>query len=72
MDALGSGVVAVAWAEDGIVEALELDGAAWVLGVQWELQESWKDDARFLGVFSAFVEAARDAPARPPAPLAAA
>jgi len=41
VDAPGSGVVAVAWAEDGIVEALELDGAAWVLGVQWELQESW-------------------------------
>jgi len=55
-----------------LVTGFASGGAAWVLGVQWELQESWKDDARFLGVFSAFVEAARDAPARPPAPLAAA
>ena len=48
VDRLGAGVVPVAWAEDGIVEALELEGDAWVLGVQWELQESWKEDARML------------------------
>ena len=33
-------------AEDGVVEAIEVDGDAWVLGVQWELQESWKEDPR--------------------------
>jgi putative glutamine amidotransferase len=59
VDVLGTGLVAVAWAEDGIVEALELDGPAWALGVQWELQESWKDNERCRRVFSAFVEAAR-------------
>ena len=48
VDRLGDGVVPVAWADDGILEALELEGDAWVLGVQWELQESWKADARFL------------------------
>jgi putative glutamine amidotransferase len=58
VDRLGDGVVPVAWADDGIVEALELEGDAWVLGVQWELQESWKTDERFLAVFFAFVEAA--------------
>ena len=46
IDRLGDGVVPVAWAEDGVIEAVELEGDAWVLGVQWELQESWKDDAR--------------------------
>ena len=33
-------------AEDGVVEAIEVAGDAWVLGVQWELQESWKEDER--------------------------
>jgi putative glutamine amidotransferase len=57
VDLLGFGVVPVAWADDGVVEALELEGDAWVLGVQWELQESWKDDARMLHVFEEFVGA---------------
>ncbi len=32
---LGSGLRAVAWAADGIVEAIELEGAPQVLAVQW-------------------------------------
>ena len=64
VDVLGDGVVAVAWADDGIVEAVELEGDAWVLGAQWELQESWKDDSRFLRVFEAFVSATRRPGAR--------
>jgi putative glutamine amidotransferase len=72
VDRLGEGVVPVAWAEDGVVEALELEGDAWVLGAQWELQESWKDDDRLprasharhrpaasLAVFAALAESAR-------------
>jgi putative glutamine amidotransferase len=58
LDRLGDGVVPVAWADDGLIEAIEVDGDAWVLAVQWELQESWKSDARFLDVFAAFVAAA--------------
>jgi putative glutamine amidotransferase len=57
LDRLGDGVEPVAWAADGIVEAIEPAGAGWVLGVQWELQESWRDDERFLGIFDAFVSA---------------
>jgi putative glutamine amidotransferase len=68
VDRLGDGVVPVAWAEDGVVEAIEVEGDAWVLGVQWELQESWKDDPRWLRVFEAFVSAT----ARPGARSAAA
>jgi putative glutamine amidotransferase len=64
---LGTDVRAVAWADDGIVEAIELDGDAWTLGVQWELQEAWKEDARFLGVFSALVSATARRAARPAA-----
>jgi len=57
IDALGDGVAATAWAPDGVVEAVEVEGDAWVLGVQWELQESWKDDPRCFAVFEAFVSA---------------
>lgn len=35
VDRLGSGLVATGWAEDGTVEAVERDGRAWVVGVQW-------------------------------------
>jgi putative glutamine amidotransferase len=64
IDRLGDGVVPVAWADDGVIEAVELEGDAWVLGAQWELQESWKDDARFLRVFEDFVSATRRPGAR--------
>ena len=67
LDRLGAGVRAVAWADDGIVEALELEGDAWSLGVQWELQEAWKQDERFLGVFAALVSATARRGARPAA-----
>jgi putative glutamine amidotransferase len=59
---LGDGLVAVAWAPDGVIEAIELPGArAPVLGVQWELQQAWQDDPRSLAVFADFVAAAADA-----------
>jgi putative glutamine amidotransferase len=64
VDELGEGVVPVAWADDGVIEAIELEGDAWVLGAQWELQESWKDDPRFLRVFEDFVSATRHRGAR--------
>ena len=55
---LGRGLRSTAVAPDGVIEALELDGAA-VLGVQWELQEEWRIDARFQRVFDWFVAASR-------------
>jgi putative glutamine amidotransferase len=49
---LGRDVRAVAWADDGIVEAIEVPRArAPCLGVQWELQESWQADERYLRIF---------------------
>jgi putative glutamine amidotransferase len=54
---LGEGVAATALAPDGVVEAIEVPG--WpVLGVQWELQEEVRIDARFRRVFEWFVAAA--------------
>ena len=65
LDRLGDGILPVAWADDGLIEAVELETDAWVLGVQWELQESWKDDARMLRVFEDFVSATARPGARP-------
>jgi len=55
---LGRGLRVTATAPDGVVEALEVEGAP-VLAVQWELQEEWRIDRRFLAVFEWFVDAAR-------------
>lgn len=40
-------LVATAWADDGLVEAVELPGPAWVLGVQWHPEEN-PDDLRLF------------------------
>jgi putative glutamine amidotransferase len=62
VDRLGRGLRAVAWADDGIVEAIEGDGEALYLGVQWH-GETLVHLPRHLRVFEALVEAARVAPA---------
>ncbi|MBB5134343.1 gamma-glutamyl-gamma-aminobutyrate hydrolase PuuD [Thermocatellispora tengchongensis] len=51
---LGTGLLAVAWADDQIVEAIELQGHRFGVGVQWHPERG--DDNR---LFEAFVEAAR-------------
>lgn len=55
---LGRCLRVTATAPDGVVEALEIVGAP-VLAVQWELQEEWRIDRRFLALFQWFVDAAR-------------
>ncbi len=49
-------LVPTAWAEDGLVEAVELPGARWVLGVQWHPEED-PDDLR---LFEALTRMASD------------
>ena len=58
LDELAPELRVVARAADGVVEAVELDGDAYTLAVQWELQEEWRVDRRFLEPFQQFVEAA--------------
>jgi putative glutamine amidotransferase len=54
IDVLGTGLVVTARAADGVIEAVELPGAAFVLGVQWHPEEG--GDQR---PFAALVAAAR-------------
>jgi gamma-glutamyl-gamma-aminobutyrate hydrolase PuuD len=54
----GDGLVTVAWADDQVVEAAELDGHRFAIGVQWHPEEG--DDPRLL---QALVKAATPAPA---------
>lgn len=58
-DALGDGLIPVAWAGDGTVEALEDPHRAFVLGVQWHPEEG--ED---LSLFAGLVEVAREFRAR--------
>jgi putative glutamine amidotransferase len=47
VDRLGRGLVVSAHAADGTVEAVELQGLTWVLGVQWHPEMG--EDARVMG-----------------------
>ena len=57
----GSGLIAVAWAEDQVIEAVELQGHRFAIGVQWHPEEG--DDLR---VFEALVAAGRQTDDEPP------
>jgi putative glutamine amidotransferase len=69
IERLGHDLEAVACADDGIIEAIERPDREFVLGVQWELQEAWRDDPGGRAVFEGFVSASRrraNATAPPP------
>ncbi|WP_037887153.1 gamma-glutamyl-gamma-aminobutyrate hydrolase family protein [Streptomyces sp. NRRL S-87] len=66
VETLGRGLVVSAWADDGTVEAVELPGEQWVLGVQWHPERGTD-----LRVMRSLVETAATAPAAVPAPAAA-
>jgi putative glutamine amidotransferase len=57
---LGEGMHVVARAEEGVIEAVEIDGVSgWFLGVQWHPEDTWADDEQQLAVFRALVDASR-------------
>jgi putative glutamine amidotransferase len=61
IDRVGEGLVVTGVAEDGVVEVVELaDPSRYALGAQFELQEEWRVDPRFLALFQQFVAVARD------------
>jgi putative glutamine amidotransferase len=63
---LGRGVRAVAWAPDGVVEAIEVPQSSFAVGVQWHA-ESMPGSTAHARLFTAFVAAASGA-AREAAP----
>ena len=63
VDRLGRGLRVAAWAPDGVVEAVEDEGAALYLGVQWHA-ETLIDRPRHAALFEALVAEAADATAR--------
>jgi putative glutamine amidotransferase len=50
---LGKGLSTVAWADDQIIEAIELQGHRFGVGVQWHPEEA--DDPRLIEAFVAEV-----------------
>jgi putative glutamine amidotransferase len=63
-------VRAVAWADDGTVEAIELTGVDFAVGVQWHA-EGLIDEAHHCALFAQFAEAAERYRSRATRPRAA-
>lgn len=59
VDRIGEGLRGTARTADGIVEAIELDGSAWVAGIQWHPEDTAASDPAQQGLFDSFVLAAR-------------
>ena len=57
LDELGAGLVPVGWADDGLVEAVELDDG-WILGLQWHAEATAAGDPTQQSVFDALVREA--------------
>lgn len=53
------GLEPTAWAPDGLIEAVEVPGAAFCIGVQWHPEMLVDTDTPTRRLFAAFVEAAR-------------
>jgi putative glutamine amidotransferase len=58
VDALGAGLLATGWADDGLVEAIERE-RGWMLGVQWHPEDTAAGDRAQQGLFDEIVERAR-------------
>lgn len=55
----GRNLRAVAFAPDGVVEAVEDTTGRFILGVQWHPERGWKDDRFAKALFTAFIDQAR-------------
>jgi putative glutamine amidotransferase len=57
LDELGTGLIPVAWAKDGILEAVELEDG-WILGLQWHAEATAATDPTQQACFDALVREA--------------
>jgi putative glutamine amidotransferase len=58
LDQLGTGLIPVAWAEDGVLEGVELEDG-WVLGLQWHAEATAASDPTQQAVFDALIRESR-------------
>ena len=58
LDAVPEVLRKIAWATDGVLEAVEASGYTWVLGVQWHPEAMADTDPKQKSIFERFVEAA--------------
>lgn len=56
---LAPGCIATAWAEDGLIEAMEAPEKKFLLGVQWHPEHMFRDYASGRNIFAALVNACR-------------
>ena len=56
------GLTVSAWAQDGIIEALELPVARFFLGIQWHPEHMWKDYASARAIWRGLVSACEASP----------
>jgi putative glutamine amidotransferase len=61
IDRLAPGLEPVGWAADGTIEAVEVDGPTWLVGVQWHPEVNAHEDAAQQRLFDGLVAAAREA-----------
>jgi len=60
IDVLANGFVATAHSSDGLIEAIELEGDGWVVGVQWHPESLIERDAATRRLFEEFVQETRE------------
>lgn len=56
---LADGFIPVAWADDGVVEAIEKPSRRFAIAVQWHPEGMYRTDPQARRLFDAFVDAAR-------------
>lgn len=57
---LGEGLRAIAWAEDGVIEAVEMFTRSWMCAVQWHPELTAEKDPKQHSLFCGLVDAARE------------
>lgn len=58
LDLLGDGIMPVAFDSHGLIEAVELDGASWIVGVQWHPEDTTSVEPAQQHIFDELVRRA--------------
>ena len=58
LDTLGEGIAPVAYDHDGLIEAVELETAGWIVGIQWHAEDTTTVEPAQQHIFDTFVQRA--------------